>query len=85
MLRALASLGAAASGVAVAMTATVTSAAPVTTRTGQEPREERVELGYPIGRNVDRDLRVLRVRSEIRLHVYLFLLLTYASIAQVNT
>jgi hypothetical protein len=84
-LAALAVLTAAAAVVAVTMAMTVTSAAPAATRTGQEPREQRVELGHPVTRNVDRDLRVLRFWSEIRLHLYLFLLLTYASIAQVIT
>jgi len=66
---------------AVTVMTTVTPAAPPTaTVTGKEPREERVELGHPFTRNVDRDLRVLRIGSEIRLHRYLFLLLTYASI-----
>ena len=53
------------------VTTTVMSAAPAATRTGQEPREECVELGHPVTRNVDRYLRVLRVGSDIRLHLYL--------------
>jgi hypothetical protein len=47
---------------------TVSVALPAGAGSPQEPREERVELGDAVLRNIDCDLRVLRVASEIGLH-----------------
>jgi hypothetical protein len=63
----------------------VASTATATAWTGQESREERVELGQAVFGDIDRDLRVLRIGSDIRLHLLLLYLLVDASIAQVNT
>jgi glutamate mutase epsilon subunit len=58
--------------VASAAVTAMASTPAAATRAGQESLDERVELVHTLLGHIDRDLLVLRIGSDIRLHVYSF-------------